>query len=87
MYDNKLQSFFNKINNNIKKINGKIVGEEAEFIERKLAKDDRGAWVNHLVEQYLKKEELDESPENFEITMEDITDEIFQREIDKIFKE
>ena len=83
--ESELKDFFDKIINNFQSADGKIVGEESEFIEEKLAKDDRGAWVNHLVEQYLKKEDLDEAPEEFNIKMEDIIEEIANREINKIF--
>jgi hypothetical protein len=63
--------------------NGKIIGE-GEVIEVKMAKSDRQAWINHLAEQYLKKEELDIPPSEFEITDKDIKKELLNREIDKI---
>ena len=79
-----LNTFFNGILNRFKMADGKAVGENGEIIEEKMAKDDRGAWINHLAEQYLKKEDIDVPPEDFEITNQDIIDEIAKREIDKI---
>ncbi len=68
-----------------KALDGKIIGEDSEIIKTELAKTDKGAWVNHLTEQYLKHESLDTPPDELNIVTEDIVEEIFKREINKIF--
>jgi len=83
--NSEIGQFFDKILLNSQRTDRKIVGEEGEFVKAEMAKDNKGAWVNHFVEQYLKKEELDETPEEFNITMNDIMKEISKREIRKIF--
>ena len=80
-----LGEIFSRIIANTKAIDGKIIGEDGEMIKTELAKDDRQAWVNHLVEQYLKHEPLDTPPPDMEIVMKDIIKEISKREIVKIF--
>ena len=79
-----LEKFFNGFMKRAQMANGKVIGEEGEIIEAKLGKDDREAWVNHLAEQYLKKEKLDKPPKEFEITNQDIIKELAKREISKI---
>ena len=79
-----LENFFNGILNKAKQIDGKIVGENMDFIEAKMAKDSKGAWVNHLTEQYLKKETLDIPPSDLNIIEKDVINEIAKREFDKI---
>jgi len=69
----------------LKSMDGKVIGEESEFIKTSLAKDDKQAWVNHLVEQYLKHESLDTPPEEYKITKQDFVKEIARREIAKMF--
>ena len=68
-----------------KTIDGKIIGNDDDFIKSELANTDKQAWVNHMAEQHLKKEPLDTPPPEFEITMRDIVKEIAKREIKKIF--
>jgi len=80
-----LEQFFSNVLKNAEKTNGKIVGQDGDMIKEEIAKDNKGAWVNHLVEQYLKKEVLDEVPEEFNITIQDIVKEISRREIKNIF--
>ena len=69
-----------------KQMDGKVIGEDRDFIKTELASNGKQAWVNHLVEQYLKKEPLDTPPVEFEITKKDIIREILKREINKIFR-
>ena len=84
--DNKtdLENLFGGILKRAKASDGKIIGEDSDFIQEKMAKDDRGAWVNHMSEQYLKKQELDTPPSELNIVKQDILNEILNREIDKI---
>ena len=70
-----------------KQIDGKIIGEDGDLIKIELASNDKQAWVNYLVEQYLKKEPLDIPPPEFQIIVKDIAIEISRREINKIFGE
>jgi len=79
-----LEKFFNGFLKRAKMANGKVIGEDGDIIESKLGKDDREAWVNHLAEQYLKKEKLDTPPDEFNIINQDIIDELARREISKI---
>ena len=76
--------FLNALNQ-VKALDGKTIGEDGDIIKTELAKTDKQAWVNHLVEQYLKKEPLDIPPPEYEITMKDMVREISKREIKKIF--
>jgi len=62
------------------------LAERGDIIESKLAKDDRGAWVDHMVDSYLKHEPMETPPIEFNITNDDILKEIMQREIKKIVK-
>ena len=60
--------------NGLKKLesmDGKVIGEDTEFIEARLAKDNKQAWVNQLVKQNLKHEPLDVPPEEYMITKRD----------------
>jgi hypothetical protein len=84
--DNQLKPDFDNMMKSIRNIDGKVVNEPAEFVESKIAKDDRGAWVNHMTEQYLKKEELDTPPVELNIDIDDIMTEISKREINKVFR-
>ena len=69
---------------------GKIVGEDVQSTKRRLAKDDKGAMVNDIVDKYMAKELTDEYlqevKEEFGITTADITREIARREIEKIMR-
>jgi len=87
MSNNEDQSFFKEITRRIRKADGKIIGEDGEFIENRMGKNDREAWVNYAAERYLKKEEIEKIPKKFEIDDEDVMDELLQREIDKMFGE
>jgi hypothetical protein len=69
----------------LKSMDGEVIGEKAEFIKARLAKDNKQAWVNHLVEQHLKHEPLDVPPEEYKITKQDFVKEIARREIAKMF--
>ena len=71
--------------NKAKEMNGKVVGEDSEFIKTDLAKDDKHAWINHIVEQYLKHEPIDTPPPDYLITKKDFVKEIARREIKKMF--
>ncbi len=77
--------FMNKFCSRAKAANGKTIGEDEEFIKSKLASNDRGAWVNHMVEQHLKHETIDTPPREFKITMKDVVEEVYKREINKMF--
>ena len=77
--------FLNSFIDKAKMVDGKIVGEDSEFIKSKLAENDKAAWVNHMVEQYLKKGEVDDPPAELKITIKDIMKEISKREIEKLF--
>lgn len=76
---------FINIVNNFKEINEKVVGEDSEMIKIDLAKDEKQAWVKHMVDQYLKKQPLDIPPEKYGITKKDVMEEILRMEIKKIF--
>lgn len=80
----KMEKFINVLHN-AKSMDGKIVGEDPEFIKVELAKDDKQAWINHMVEQYLKHETIDIPPPEFKITKKDFVKEIARREIKKMF--
>jgi len=75
------------ITKGFKAIDGKIVGQDMQPIKLRLAKDDKGAMVNNVVDKYLKKEltneYLEEVKAEYFITARDIIREIAKREIEK----
>ena len=79
-----IEEFFNNFLAKAVKADGKVIGKDGDIIKAELSKDDRGAWVNHLVEQHLKQEIIDDPPPEFEINQQDIIKEISKREIGKI---
>jgi len=69
----------------LKVLDGKIIGEDGDLFNSKLAPDNRQAWINHIVEQHLRHEPLDVPPPGYKIVMKDIVKEISIREIEKLF--
>jgi len=73
----------------VKALDGKVkvVREEMQPAKLRLAKDDKGAMVNDLVDKYLRKEltneYLEQMKAEFKITIKDMTREIAKREIHK----
>ncbi len=69
-------------------IEGKIVGKEMQPSSIKLAKNDKGAMVNDIVDKYMSKElnsdYLEQVKEDYKIEARDILKEIAKREIQKI---
>ena len=82
-----MAEFFDDILLQLQSLDGKIVGKEMNSSELRLSKDDKGAWINYLADQYLKKEPMKTPPEELEIVIEDIIDELAKREIEKALKE
>jgi len=78
-------SEFVEIIKKFKDLDGKIVGEDGDFIKEELAKSDRRAWINHLADQHIKKEKMDTPPVEFNISIKDVVNELTRREINKIF--
>lgn len=74
-----------------KSLDGKIVGEGFRTDKIRLAKDDKSAMVNDIVDKYLNKnlsehfdyEHLKNLTDKYEITQRDIIREIAKREIQK----
>jgi hypothetical protein len=70
-----------------KKLEGKVVGSDMQKSSMRLSKDNKGAFVNNLVDQYIKKElsneYLEQIKEEQKITSQDIMREIAKREIQK----
>lgn len=79
-----MADFFNNLLRQVQSLNGKIVGKDMATSKMRLARDDKGAWVNHLTDQYLNKEPLDNPPEELMIERQDIIDEVANREIEKV---
>ncbi len=75
------------ITNKFKALDGKIIGEDMQPSKIRLAKDDKGAVVNDVVDKYLMKEltneYLKEVQAEYNITARDIVREIAKREIQK----
>ena len=82
--EGEIKEFVDNLISKANRADGKIIGEDGDFIKSELARDDKGAWVNHLSEQYLKKEVLDTPPEELNIDINDIIKEISIREIKKM---
>jgi len=68
-----------------KSMDGKVIGEDSEFIRSELAENDKQAWIKHLAVQYFKHEDMDTPPPELGIVKEDVVKEICRREIKKIF--
>jgi len=73
--------------NGFKNLDGKIFGEDMQIDKVRLAKDNKGAMVNDVVDKYLRKELTDEYLKQVKvdlgITSKDIVKEIARREIEK----
>ena len=82
-----MAEFFENMVLQLQSLDGKIVGEEINSSELRLSKDDKGAWIKYLADQYLKKEPMGLPPKELEIVMQDIIDELANREIEKVLKE
>ena len=85
MEDKSIENFSNKFVNDLKSLDGMLIGQKMEEAGMRLSKDNKNAWLNHLADQYLKKEELDIAPEELSITTKDIIYKLAQREISKLF--
>ena len=73
---------------NFQGIEGKIIGKDMQSSSMKLAKDNKGAMVNDIVDKYMEKELTDEYLEEikkkYKIEARDIVKEIAKREIQNI---
>lgn len=71
----------------LKALDGKIIGEDMQLSKIRLAKDNKGAVVNDVVDKYLMKELTNEYLKKvqaeYNITARDIIREIAKREIQK----
>jgi hypothetical protein len=85
---NKIFSFATDLSQKIQSMDGKIVGEDIQLSKLRLAKDEKGAMINDVVDKYFKKEltkeYLTQAKEKYGITIRDITREIAKREIEKV---
>ena len=81
-----ISEFLEKIIKRAREANGKIIGQDGEIIKSKLAKTDKGAYVNKITEDYLKHKPIEEPPPEFKINRKDIIKEISIREIEKIIE-
>lgn len=85
---NKIFSFATDLSQKIQSMDGEIVGEDIQLSKLRLAKDEKGAMINDVVDKYLKKEltkeYLTQAKEKYGITIRDITREIAKREIEKV---
>jgi hypothetical protein len=65
-------------------LDGKIIGEDGDFIKSSLSSTDKQAWTSHLAEQHLKKEPLDTPPPDLGIETQDVMKDLMLKEINKI---
>ena len=72
------ESFENMLNK-LRSIDGQNIVEIEEVDRLRLSEDNRSAWVDHLADQYLKQEPMDDPPAEFEITNTDIINKIIKR--------
>lgn len=88
--ENDLEKYLNKIIQNLSSLDGKIIGEDMQPSVTRLAKDNKGAMVNYIVDKYLKKEledeYLEQTKKEFNISSDEIIEEMIKREIEKAFK-
>lgn len=79
---------FGELVRRFKSLDGVVVGKDLQPSKLRLAKDEKGAMVNDIVDKYMKKELTDEYlqqvKEEHTITSKDIIREITKREIEKV---
>ena len=76
---------FLKIINNARSMDGKVIGEDGDFIKKDMGKDDKDAWIKHMVEQKLEHKKMDTPPSDLGIVVEDLMNEFVRKEIVKMF--
>ena len=77
------QDHIRKFLEKLRSLDGQTINEGGMNKGMRLAKDEKGAWVNRLTDQYLTGESMDIPPEQLGITKEDIIREAVKREISK----
>ncbi len=84
----KVFDFSKNLLGKMQSVNGKIIGKDMQPFKLRLAKDNKGAMVNDIVDKYLRKELsnefLQEAKEDYGIVAADIVREIAKREIEKV---
>ena len=85
------ENIFDRIITNIRNLDGKQLGKGFKSNKIKLAKDNKGAWINRMIEQYSNEEYIDETPVDLpptelNITEKDIINEMVRDEIKNVFR-
>ena len=87
---NSVSNFVDSFADKAKFLSGKVVGKDFQLSKLRMAKDEKGAMVNDIVDKYLKKdltnEYLEPIREEYGIIIRDIMKEIAKREIEKVFR-
>jgi hypothetical protein len=84
----KKEKVFEGLIRKFKSLDGVVVGKDLQPSKLRLAKDEKGAMVNDVVDKYMRKELTDKYlqrvKEEHMITSKDIIREITKREIEKV---
>ena len=78
--------FFDKVIHNLHNLDGQELNGGMQKSKTRLAKDDRGAWINRMADQCACKEEMDIPPPELDITHKDIIRELVKRKIRGVFE-
>lgn len=85
-----IHDFARSLVRNLSAVDGKMVGQDMQVSKTRLAKDNKGAMINDVVDKYLRKElskeYLIQVKEEFGITISDVTREIARREMEKFLR-
>lgn len=79
---------FKDVIKNLKALDGQELAGGMQKEGIKLAKDDRGAWINHMADQCamcVSKEKVDIPPSELNISNKDVIKELVQRKIREAF--
>ena len=87
----KQENIFDRIITNIRNLDGKQLGKGFKSNKIKLAKDNKGAWIDRMAEQYRNEEYVNEvpvdlPPPEMDITEKDIINEMVRDEIKNVFR-
>lgn len=69
----------------LKELDGQLLGEGFQDSKIRLSKNDKGAWIKHMADQYSRKEEMDVPPEELKITRDDVIKELIKRKLRRVF--
>ena len=76
---------FDDVVKNLRNLDGQELAGGIQKSKTRLAKDDRGAWINRMADQYAVREQMDVPPPELNITNKDIIRELVKRKVREAF--